>query len=49
MDLNKTFGRRSKQSDVRESSSQQDRHEPQLEQSQDPNKIGHIKRPMKWY
>ena len=45
MDLNKTFGRRSKQSDVRESGSQQDRHEP--DQSQDPNKIGHIKRPMK--
>ena len=47
MDLRKTFGRRSKQSDVRESRSQQDRHEPELEQSQDLNKIGHIKRPTK--
>ena len=45
MDLNKTFGRRSDQSDVRESGSQQNRHGPN--QSQDPNKIGHIKRPMK--
>ena len=45
MDLNKTFGRRCEQSDVREARSQQDRHEP--DQSQDPNKIGHIKRPMK--